>query len=178
MVHTETAGRATDRYVRPALLVLAVVVLLGASAIFAGSVRLALAGAVPDRPLPPDRGVTDSGIAVPASAQRCEAQAVSETAEVRWCLPSQVTQQSLAGWYAATLPTGRDTAGLRWCMQQHLADGVRRSVWFDGSALVGYGLPSPSRHGSVQPVDEGLAVTVFRVPATGCPPPTRSSYVP
>lgn len=178
MVQPETTGRATDRYLRPALLVVAAAVLLVASAIFAGSVRLALAGAVPDRPLPPDRAVTESGIALPASAQRCEAQAVSQTAEVRWCLPSQVTQQALAGWYAATLPTGRDTTGLRWCMEQHLADGVRRSVWFDGSALVGYGLPSPSRPGSVQPGDEGLAVTVFRVPAAGCPPPTRSSQVP
>ncbi len=177
VVRTETAGAATERYLRLATLGHGVAaVLLGASLILVGSLRLVLAGAGPDRPLPLDRSVTDKGIPIPAAAQRCKVQTTWDPDQVFWCLPPTVTGPSLARWYASILPSDRDTTRLRWCMEQHLVGGVRRSIWFDGDALVGYVLPSQASHrSSVQPGEEGLAVAVFRVPAASCPAPTRSN---
>ena len=162
--------RHSDQYVRLALIALATGGLLAALAILAGSLRLVLAPAGPGVALPADRMLTDSGIPVPASAQRCEVQGGSSVAQERWCVPASVTAPALTRWYASALPAERDSGELRWCTRQLLVDGVQRSVWFDGEALLGHVLPSQdAQRSSGQRGDDGTAVAVFRVPASGCP---------
>ncbi len=131
----------------------------------------------PDPPLPADRVHTSVGIPVPAMAQRCPNQALAGPGGERWCLPSGVTAATLEDWYAMTLPPHQEAPGLRWCVQQVQADGSLRSIWSDGSGLLGYDLPTrqSARPGSVAPGEEGLVVEVFRSLDHSCPAAARSS---
>ena len=131
----------------------------------------------PDPALPADRMNTSVGIPVPAMAQRCPNQALADPGGERWCLPSGVTAATLEDWYAMTLPPHQEAPGLRWCVQQVEADGSLRSIWSDGSGLLGYDLPTrlSGRPGSVAPGEEGPVVEVFRSLDHSCPAAARSS---
>ncbi len=119
---------------------------------------------------------TGTGVWVPAEAEGCSAQALAGSGGERWCLPAGVTAAGVTQWYAMTLPPHRDAPGLQWCVQQVQADGSRRSIWSDGSALLGYEVPTrlSKRPGSAVPDEGGLVVEVFRNTDRSCPAAARS----
>jgi hypothetical protein len=147
------------------------------TAVAAAVLAPALGVLQPDKPLPAAGVQTSAGIPVPAVAQPCPNQALAGPGGERWCLPPDVTAAALEDWYAMTLPPHQDAPGLRWCVQQVQADGSHRSIWSDGSARLGYDLPTrlSGRPGSVAPGEEGLVVEVFRNLDHSCPAAARSS---
>jgi hypothetical protein len=128
-------------------------------------------------PLPDDARSTEAGIPVPAAAARCAATVADEAAGedfARWCMPTGVSADTLARWYADALPAGRDAGGLRWCVEQRQADGGRRALWSTGDALVGYVLPPEHPRPPVTGSDDAVAVEVVVLSGSACHPATRT----
>jgi hypothetical protein len=118
---------------------------------------------------------TDAGVPVPTAARPCAAQDPSLAGSTRWCLPTGVSAQTIARWYAARLPAGRDAGPLRWCVEQRQADGSRQALWSNGTGLVGYVLPPQPPHPQTASIDGRIAVTVVTLPGSSCPAAARVS---
>lgn len=115
------------------------------------------------------------GVPVPAVGHRCRTQDVAVPGSVRWCLPGGVSAATLAQWYAGALPPGRSTGDLRWCVEQHLADGSRRPLWATDGALVGYVLPPERTRTGAASFGDGSVVEVVRLAGLTCHPATRTA---
>jgi hypothetical protein len=114
------------------------------------------------------------GVPVPEAGRRCRAQDVAEPGSVRWCLPG-VSTATLAQWYADTLPPGRSTGDLRWCVEQHLTDGSRRALWATSCGLVGYVLPPARTQPGAPSFGDATAVEVLLLAGLPCHPATRTA---
>jgi hypothetical protein len=160
--------------VRRAALLAGVTVLLGIL-IIAAAFRPLLVPLTQRTPLPAAVHWTDAGVPVPASADRCAVQDLTNPGSVRWCMPGGVSAATADRWYRDVLPPGRDAYGLRWCVEQRQADGSRRALWSIGGGLVGYVLPPQPPRPPTQEIEDSVVVAIVVSPGAACHSVTRSS---
>jgi hypothetical protein len=153
---------------------LAVIAVAGVALVVATTLRPVLYPLTQRTPLPPAVRWTDAGVPVPASAGQCTAQDVADPGSVRWCMPDGVSAATVDRWYRDVLPPGRDTGGLRWCVEQRRGNGSRRELWSTGAGLVGYVLPPLPPRPPTQELEDPVAVTVVVLPGEACHPATRA----
>jgi hypothetical protein len=122
-----------------------------------------------------DVRTTDAGVPVPTAARPCDAQDPSVAGSTRWCMPTGVSAEAVAQWYAARLPAGRDAGSLHWCVEERQADGSRQALWSKDTGLVGYVLPPQPPHPQTASIDGRIAVAVVSQPRTPCPAAARGS---
>ncbi len=159
---------------RRAALLAGVTVLCG-TLVVAAAFRPQLGPLTQRTPLPAAVQWTDAGVPVPASADRCAGQDLTNPGSVRWCMPAGVSAATADRWYRDVLPRGRDSHGLRWCVEQRQDDGSRRALWSTGAGLVGYVLPPRPPRPPTQEIEDHVVVVIIALPGAACHPATRAS---